>query len=173
MNSLGTVITLKEISRISGYAVSTVSKALNNKFDVSSETRKVIKNIAEAHNYIPNNHAVSLRKKRTKAISVIIPQVNTHFYSYFLYNIQKVAYSFGYRIILFQSFEDDSKEKEFINASNDGSVDGIIVLSRNVHYKKLNSLPIEYIQINEDVSNERLSKDCINSFSKLLRRLNK
>nr|WP_321222259.1 LacI family DNA-binding transcriptional regulator [uncultured Psychroserpens sp.] len=166
-----TAITLKELSRISGYAVSTVSKALNNKLDISLETRKIIKTIAKAHNYIPNNYAVALRKKRTKAISVIVPQANTHYFSYFLYNIQKVAHSVGYRIILFQSFEDDSKEREFINASNDGSVDGVIILSRNILCKKINNLPIEYIQINEDISIERLKKDCINTFSKLLRRL--
>lgn len=170
-----TAITLKELSRISGYAVSTVSKALNNKFDVSTETKKIIKKIADKYNYIPNNHAVALRKKRTMAISVIVPQANTQFYSSFLYNIQKVAHSVGYRVFLFQSFEEDSKEREFINASNDGSVDGVIILSKNVilnsYYKKFHSLPIEYIKINEEVSNERLKKDCIQSFSKLLRKI--
>jgi len=166
-----TVVTLKELARLSGYSVSTVSKALNNKLDISKGTRKIIKDIAEEYNYIPNNYAVALRKKRTKAISVIIPQANTNFFSCFLYNIQKVAHSFGYRVILFQSFEDDSKEKEFINASNDGSVDGVIILSRNTFHKRFNNLPIEYMKIDQKVSNERLKKDCINSFSKLLRRL--
>ncbi|WP_299272449.1 LacI family DNA-binding transcriptional regulator [uncultured Psychroserpens sp.] len=168
------VITLKELSHVSGYSISTVSKALNNKQDISEETRQLIKRIAKKYNYVPNNFAVALRKKRTKVISVILPQVNTHFSSYFLYNIQKVAYSFGYRIILFQSFEEESKEKEFIDASNDGSVDGIIVLSRNeflTKYYRKETLPIEYVQIEKDISIDQLKKDCISRFSKLLGRL--
>ena len=168
-------VTLKELSRISGYAVSTVSKALNNKLDIGLETRKIIKSIAEKHNYIPNNYAVALRKRRTQTISVIIPQANTSYSSSFLYNIQKVAHSFGYRIILFQSFEEVSKEKEYINASNDGSVDGVIILSKNARLKNsisnFKNLPIEYIKIDETLSKANLKKECINSFSKLLKRL--
>ncbi|WP_338105784.1 LacI family DNA-binding transcriptional regulator [Psychroserpens algicola] len=170
-------ITLKEISRVSGYSVSTVSKALNNKTDISSDTRQIIKSIALKYNYIPNNFAVALRKKRAKAISVIIPQVNTSFYSCFLFNIEKVAYAQGYRIILFQSLEDLSKEKEFIQKSNDGSVDGVIIISNN--NKRLNShsecnsnLHIEYITINDKLSRDQLKKESIKGFNKLLRRIN-
>jgi len=72
-------VTLKELSRLSGFSVSTVSKALNNKLDISPETRRSIKGIAEKYNYIPNNFAVGLRKKRTYAVAIIIPQVNTDF----------------------------------------------------------------------------------------------
>lgn len=168
------MVTLKELSYVSGYSVSTVSKALNNKQDINSETKKIIKDIAKKHNYVPNNYAVALRKKRTKTISVIIPQANTNLFSCFLYNIQKVAHSVGYRIILFQSFEENSKEKEFIKSSNDGSVDGVIILSKNLQLNKNYQeciLPIEYIQISKDISQKHLKKDCIDSFNRLLKRI--
>lgn len=168
-------ITLKEISRVSGYSVSTVSKALNNKEDINIHTRQIIKDIAKKHNYVPNNFAVALRKKRSKTISVILPQVNTDFFSCVLYHIQNIAYSFGYKIMLFQSFEDESKEKECVKASFDGSVDGVIVLSQNDFSAQHNSkenIPFEYIQINNSTSLDRLKKDCVHSFNKLLRRIN-
>jgi len=176
MISSETSVTLKELSRLSGFSVSTVSKALNNKLDISLKTKEAIKDIANKHNYIPNNYAVALRKKRTKFISVIVPQVNTPFFSCFLYNIQKAAHFLGYRIVLFQSFGKISKEKEFIKNSNDGSVDGIIILSENAfqneHYKEENNLPIEYIQIDTNLSNDLLKKECIDSFSKLIKSIN-
>lgn len=169
-------ITLKDLSSISGFSISTVSKALNNKLDISSETRKSIKKIAEKNNYVPNNFAVALRKKRTQTIAVIIPQVNTDFYSCFLYNIEKVAASYGYRIILFQSFEEDLKEKKYLKNSHDGSVDGVIMLSKNTahsfRYNNANNLPVEYINVLENYPQERLKKLCISSFSKLLKRIN-
>lgn len=173
---MNATITLKDLSTLSGFSVSTVSKALNDKLDISSETRSVIKDIAKTYNYIPNNYAVALRKKQTKIVVVILPQVNTKLYSSFLYNIEKIAYSFGFRIILFQTFEEPSKEKEFIKSSNDGSADGIFILSKNKYdkencYKKYNNLPIEYIQIKKNQSEERLQKECINSFTTLLKHL--
>ena len=63
-------VTLKELSNLSGFSVSTVSKALNNKLDISIETRKAIKDIAKKHHYVPNNFAVALRVKRTQTVAV-------------------------------------------------------------------------------------------------------
>ena len=77
-----------------------------------------------------------MRKKKTKTVAIIIPQINTSFYSCFVYNIEKVASKFGYRIVLFQSFEEKEREKECLKTINDGSVDGAILLSKN----KLTSL---------------------------------
>jgi len=175
MNQLESVINLKELSRLSGYSVSTVSKALNDKLDISLNTREIIQGMAKKYNYVPNNYAVGLRKKRTQALSVIIPQANTSFCSWFLYNIEKLANVHGYRIVLFQSFESSSKEKECIKNSSDGSVDGIILLSKNKpevdDYYTNYTHPIEYIQITENQSREQLKKNCIRSFNSLLKNI--
>jgi DNA-binding LacI/PurR family transcriptional regulator len=168
-------ITLKELSRVSGYSVSTVSKALNNKLDISVGTKEIIKKIAFKYNYVPNNSAVALRKKRTHVVSVVVPQINTSFYSCFLFNIEKIAYAHGYRIVLFQSLDDISKEKEFINQSNNGSVDGIIIITKNrslsVFSEENNNIPIECVDITNNLQENRLKKESIMSFSKLLKRI--
>jgi len=68
-------ITLKKISRLSGFSVSTVSKALNDKKDIGVETKEMIMSIAKQHNYVPNYFATALRKQNTKTLAVIIPQI--------------------------------------------------------------------------------------------------
>lgn len=172
MNHLESTITLKEISRVAGYSVSTVSKALNNKLDISKSTREIIQSIADKYNYVPNNYAVALRKKKTKTISVIVPQINLSFYSYFLSEIEQIASSKGYRLVICQSFEDKLKENEFIKNNNDGSVDGLIILTknslRNKYLKEENNLPLKYIHIDNKQLESKLKKECINSFSTLL-----
>nr|WP_321232017.1 LacI family DNA-binding transcriptional regulator [uncultured Psychroserpens sp.] len=173
---MSTTITLKELSRVSGYSVSTVSKALNNKSDINVDTREVIKSIAIKYNYIPNTFAVALRKKKAKVISVIIPQVNTSLYGSFLFNIEKIAYSRGYRVILFQSLHDISKEEEFLNKSNDGSVDGAFLITNNkyvINSKQKYHLPVECVKIDSSLSEEQLKKISIKCFSNLFRRINK
>ncbi|WP_055448171.1 LacI family DNA-binding transcriptional regulator [Lacinutrix mariniflava] len=171
MKNLESIMTLKELSRLSGFSVSTVSKALNNKLDISINTKKIIKDIALEHNYIPNTFAVGLRKKRTQAVAVIIPQANTNLYSWFLFNIEKLANINGYRIVLFQSLESPSREKECIKNSNDGSVDGVILLSKTKPQMQDYNHPIEFIQITENQSQEQLEKYCVNSFNALLKNI--
>ncbi len=170
--SQSSAITLKELSQLSGFSISTVSKALNNKFDISPTTRKTIQKIASKHNYVPNTYAVALRKKKTKVIAIIVPQINTKIYSCFLHNIEKVASKFGYRIVLFQSFEEHEREQECLQIINDGSVDGAIMLSSNclkdLTSSKKNQLPIQCVQIPEQFQEKKLKEECINAFSNLL-----
>lgn len=171
MNTMSSIITLKEISRLSGYSISTVSKALNGKLDISLKTRALIKNIADEHNYIPNNYAVGLRKKRTGALAVIIPQANTNFYSWFLYTVEKLAYNNGFKIVLFQSFESPIKEQECIKNNNDGSVDGVILLTKNKVKIENYNHPIECIQITESLTQEQLQNYCLTGFNTLLKNI--
>ena len=48
-------VTIKDIARLSGVSVSTVSRVLNNRPDVSDENRRRVRAIIESSNYIPNN----------------------------------------------------------------------------------------------------------------------
>lgn len=83
------MMTLKKISHISGFSTSTVSKALNDCFDISVDTKKIIQDIAIQYNYTPNKNAIALRKSKSNIIAVILPQVNQQLYSDTLFNIQK------------------------------------------------------------------------------------
>ena len=64
--------TLKTIARISGLAVPTVSRALNDAPDIGSETKKLIRKIANDIGYVPNRAGVRLRTGRTNVISLVM-----------------------------------------------------------------------------------------------------
>ncbi|SFS21063.1 LacI family transcriptional regulator [Yoonia litorea] len=64
--------TLKSISRISGLAVPTVSRALNDAPDIGAETKKMIRQIANDIGYVPNRAGVRLRTGRTNVISLVM-----------------------------------------------------------------------------------------------------
>lgn len=124
-----TPITLKKISRLTGYSISTVSKALNNKEDISIQTRSFISKIAKKHNYVPNYYALALRKKQSKTLAVIIPEISDAFYSKPLSEIQKMSYDLGFRLLIFQSFNSIQYEKDCFNEINDGSVNGVLIIT--------------------------------------------
>jgi len=124
-------ITIKDISSISGYSISTVSKALNDRYEIKESTKEKIRKIARSNNYVPNNAARALRNKRTNIIAVILPKVTTTYFNTFLCEIQKKASLVNYKIIIAQSFDDFEKEKENIVLMNDGTVDGVLILSNH------------------------------------------
>lgn len=64
--------TLKTIARISGLAVPTVSRALNDAPDIGNETKKLIRKIASDIGYVPNRAGVRLRTGRTNVISLVM-----------------------------------------------------------------------------------------------------
>ncbi len=65
--------TLKTISRISGLAVATVSRALGDAPDIGSDTKDLVRRIADAIGYVPNRAGVRLRTGRTNVITLVAP----------------------------------------------------------------------------------------------------
>lgn len=142
-------MTLKELAILSGFSVSTVSKALNDKHDVNSSTRQIILELAKKHHYTPNSYAIALRKQQTKVIAVILPKIHNTFYSALLCDVQKKASKLGFRILVFQSFDKPEEEIKHLRAINDGSVDGAIVFSINQVLLPIDGIafPIEFLHV--------------------------
>ncbi len=65
-------MTIKDIAKKTGYAVSTVSRAINGHPDVSEEARSKIMECVEEHNFKLNTNAKLLKQSRPSAISIII-----------------------------------------------------------------------------------------------------
>ena len=65
-------MTIKDIAKESGYSVSTVSRVLNNRDDVSPEAEKKIRRIVAEHNFVQNGNAKHLKQIASKTICVLI-----------------------------------------------------------------------------------------------------
>ena len=134
---------------MSGFSVSTVSKALNDKNDISTETRNIIKDIARRFNYVPNKYAIALRGKKTKLIAIILPTVTISKYNLVLHYLQHKAIDSGFRVLLFQTFNSKKSQIDYIKSLNDGSVDGIFVISSSSKTQQQpNQLKTPVININ-------------------------
>lgn len=121
-------ITIKDIAKALNFSVSTISKALNNSYEISPETRKIITDYAKAHNYKPNRLAKSLKIGHTNSIGVIVPSFfSTTFVAQVLDGVHKASYESGYDIIIMQSFEDSEIEKASLDAMVSKGVDGILL----------------------------------------------
>ncbi|TMM31517.1 LacI family transcriptional regulator [Polaribacter aestuariivivens] len=120
-------ITIKTIAKELGVSTSTVSKALKDSHEISSETKEKIQAYANHYNYKPNNLALQLRNQKTKVIGVILPKIVHHFFSTVIMGIEDGANERGYNIMVCFSNESYKKEVETLKVLSNGSVDGLIV----------------------------------------------
>ena len=74
-------MTIKDIARLCGVSVSTVSRVLNDRPDVSEENRRRVLEVIESSNYIPNNTARDLVKTKSDAIGLVVRGVSNPFYT--------------------------------------------------------------------------------------------
>ena len=63
---------IRDIARLSGVGVSTVSTVLNNHQDVKESTREKVMQVIKDSNYVPNNSARILKQNSTNNIAVSI-----------------------------------------------------------------------------------------------------
>ena len=120
-------ITIKTIAKELGVSTSTVSKALKDSHEISTETKQKIQAYADLYNYKPNSLALQLRNQKTKVIGVILPKIVHHFFSTVIMGIEEGANKKGYNIMVCFSNESYKKEVETLKVLSNGSVDGLIV----------------------------------------------
>lgn len=146
------MVTLKQLAKELNLSISTVSKALNNSYEINPNTINRVKALAEKYNYKPNKFAKSLRQQQTKTIGVVIPNILNYFFAKVLLGIEKEANKKGYQIIICLSNNKYQKEVESLELLSDGSVDGVILsmaketqkLQKTNHFRKMidNGCPI-------------------------------
>jgi len=136
--------TIKDIAAVLGLTPSAVSKALNDHPRISDKTKIAVKEAAIQLDYQPNYLSSALRKGKSNLVGVIIPRVNSHFFSSVVENIEKVLNLNGYNIIMTQSNELYAKECQEIDTLLKIQVDGIIASMANEttnleYYQKIKS----------------------------------
>ena len=102
-------MTIKDIASICGVSVSTVSRVLNNRPDVSEDVRRRVLAAVEAKGYIPNNSARDLVRSRSDAVGVIVRGTGNLFFSEMLKTVSKEIEAKGYTMVL-QFIESDADE---------------------------------------------------------------
>lgn len=120
-------ITLKELAKELGFSISTVSRALNDHPDISSETKETVKKLAKQMNYAPNLFARGFRSQRSHILGVIVPNIAHLFTSTILKGILEESELRGYRVIISESNNNETKQIEMLNTMSQFGVDGILM----------------------------------------------
>ena len=121
--------TMKRIAGELGVSITTVSKVLNNRADISQATRSRVLAKVEELGYQRNAVARSLSLRRSHTLGIVIPDLMHSFFVEVIAGIEPVASARGYGLLLCSSSEDPRKEKSELEMLRSRQVDGIVLAS--------------------------------------------
>lgn len=119
--------TIKDIARILKISSSTVSRALCDSYDVNPETREKVLKLAKELNYKRNFGAAGLAGGATHNIGIVLPYITVHYFSMVITGIQEIAFSQGYKIVLYVTNDSPQLEKDVLADLNVRNLDGLLV----------------------------------------------
>lgn len=132
--------TIKDVAKLAGVSVATVSRVINRNGYVNKETEEKIAACIKTLNFKPNSLARALTRKKTEMIALIIPDVTNPFFAELARAIEDTAASMGYTLILGNSYSIGENEMRYIEIFKDRYVDGIIFATHRLRTNEMNEL---------------------------------
>jgi DNA-binding LacI/PurR family transcriptional regulator len=120
-------VTMHDVAARAGVSRATVSKYFNDREGLKADTRARIEEACRALEYVPDPHAVSLVRGRSRMVGVILPVVNEPFFAEALRAIEAKAKSLGMDVIIQCSYNDPVEEAAALMTMRSMKVAGVIL----------------------------------------------
>ncbi len=150
-------ISIREIAKLSGVSISTVSRVINNSGSYSQKTGKKVMDVVKRYDYHANSIARGLRKRKTNSIGIIVPNLGNSFFSNLVELIESQLSNKNFSTIICDTSNSQEKERKSIDMLNARFVDGIIVISGRTKFKMKSlhySVPLVYIDRESQATDE-------------------
>ena len=140
-------MTIKDIAKACGVGVSTVSRVLNNRPDVSPEVRARVLEVVESTGYIPNNSARDLGRSQTDAIGVVVRGTGNLFFSEVIKTIALEIDRSGCTMVPRYIGSDDDEVKAGAILEREKKLRGLIFLGGRFDYTpaELSLIGVPYV----------------------------
>ncbi|MDO5725736.1 MAG: LacI family DNA-binding transcriptional regulator [Tissierellia bacterium] len=143
--------TIKDVAKMAGVSISTVSRVINDSKPVSPDARRRVLEAVKALEYEPNEVARSLVTKKSNLIGVIVNDIGQSSISQSLRGIEEIGRMYNYDILLVSSYGSKESEIKYVKLLQQKQVEGIIVISEiynEVLLETLKGLKIPYVYLN-------------------------
>ena len=143
--------TIKDVAKLAGVSISTVSRVINDSKPVSSEIKKKVIDAIDELGYRPNEVARTLVTKKSFLIGVIVTDIGNSYVAEMVRGIEEVGKMYNYDILLCSSYGDVEAEKKFIQILRNKQVEGILLLTEGVDntvVNKLQDMNIPFVYLN-------------------------
>ncbi|UHA72369.1 LacI family DNA-binding transcriptional regulator [Paenibacillus sp. 481] len=128
---------IKQIARLAGVSVTTVSRVLNDHPYVAEEKRIAVWDAIRKLDYTPNLNAVNLATGRTQMVAVLLPFANHPFFAGMIEGIAYEALQRKYRIVICQTDYKPEEERSALESLRRKQVDGMIICSKQLGWSDI------------------------------------
>lgn len=144
-------VTIKDVAKLAGVSISTVSRVINDSKPVSPEARRKVLHAIKELEYEPNEVARSLVTKKSNLIGVIVDDIGSHYVAQIVRGIEEIGRMYNYDIVLSSSYGSAETEMKFLQLLRTKQAEGIILVSEILNEELLeyvNELKVEFIYLN-------------------------
>lgn len=106
--------TIKDVARLAGVSVATVSRVINNSPKASDSSRAAVMSAMEQLQYHPNANARALAQQATETIGLIVSDVSDPFFGAMVKAVEQVAYATGNFLLIGNGYHNVDKERQAI-----------------------------------------------------------
>ncbi len=158
--------TLKEISKVLGISISTVSRALKNHPDIADRTKQRVTELANTLDYEPNANAIQLRTSKSNVFGLVVPFISNFFYHSFISSVEEESRRNNYSLMILQSGDDPQIEISNLKLCRQNRISGLFACissqTSNVEaYLKLKELDIPVIFFDKVPDINNCNKVCV------------
>lgn len=146
--------TIKDVSELSGFSITTISRVLNGNYPVKNETRNKIMQAIEELDFSRNSTARNLRTKKSNLVGLVVADINNPYYSRIAKKIDDGLFEKGYNLLVCNTDESEKKEKRILSALQDKDVDAIVIspAAKNIEtLRKLNNSGTKVVLIDRNM----------------------
>jgi DNA-binding LacI/PurR family transcriptional regulator len=158
---------IKDVAKLSGVSVSTVSRVINRGADVDNRTRdRVLAAIAKLE-YKPNLLAKGLRGKKGNIIGLIVPEILDHAFVSIVDSTIDTAHENGYNVIVGSTHNDPDLEEKFIDDLLRRNVNGIVfsrVSDESRVLKKIQKMNVPIVIIDRALEKEGIPSVVLDNY---------
>lgn len=130
-------VTISDVARQAGVAPATVSRVLNQKDDVSDETRKHVLAVIKQLDFRPSGIARSLATRQSGTLGLIVPDITNPFFADIACGVEHLAYAQNYHVFLCNAEENPQLELAVLDSLREKQVDGVIICSSRLDDRQL------------------------------------
>jgi DNA-binding LacI/PurR family transcriptional regulator len=121
--------TIREVARLAGVSVGTVSHVISNSVPVSEELTARVNSAIRALDYHPNHIARSLKTSQSRTLGIIIPNITIHFFPRVVRGAESAVWEHDYSLITLTTDDDLARQNGAISLLRSKRVDGILLIS--------------------------------------------
>ena len=118
---------LRDVARLAGVSVATVSRVMNTPGLVQAKTRARVEAVIEEVGFVRSAAARAINSGRTRILGALVPTLNNDIFAMTLNAMENRLVELGYLLVVATTDEDPEKEANKVRDLLDNGVEGLVL----------------------------------------------